>query len=292
MLHFSCLRRLPIYKCVAVLGIKRWVHQDTVIQSLRDRLSLQKASEMKIEAISTGVQTSGTKAEVLNRIISQYSDIISPTATGPKIVPESVISIDVGYRNLAFAHITKENQVLRWQRVDLDIDNHHPSHSAISVTRFVRQQLLTNIEKECAIVIERQRFRSMGGHSVLEHTLRVNMVEAMLWSALQCMTGPDIAKEAVNAIAVEKYWSMTEPEFSTVSSVESKTPTRSKKKRSQDLVTHWLDTNVLDCNSSLRTMFSAEKKKDDLSDSLIQGVAWLNWRKHMENCILDTHLND
>jgi Mitochondrial resolvase Ydc2 / RNA splicing MRS1 len=255
---------------------------------------LQKASELKIEAISTGVQTSGTKAEVLNRIISQYNAVFSPyvTTANLKIVPESVISIDVGYRNLAFAHVTKDNQVLRWQRVDLDIDNHHPSHSAISVTRFVRQQLLTKREKECAIVIERQRFRSMGGHSVLEHTLRVNMVEAMLWSALQCMTGPEMAKEAINAIAVEKYWSMTEPDFSTLSSADSKTASRSKKKRSQDLVTHWLDSNALDCSSSLRAMFSAEKKKDDLSDSLIQGVAWLNWRKHMEKCILDTHLND
>jgi hypothetical protein len=256
------------------------------------RLLLQKASELKIEAISTGVQTSGTKAEVVNRIISQYSAIISPnaTATSLKIVPETVISIDVGYRNLAFAHVTKDNEVLRWQRVDLDIDNHHPSHSAVSVTRFVRQQLLTKMGKECAIVIERQRFRSMGGHSVLEHTLRVNMVEAMLWSALQCMTGDEMAKEAVNAIAVEKYWSLVEPDFSTFSSAESKAPSRSKKKRSQDLVAHWLETHVLDCSSNLRSMFSAEKKKDDLSDSLIQGVAWLNWRKHMEKCILDTHL--
>ncbi|KAH8556162.1 ribonuclease H-like domain-containing protein [Umbelopsis sp. PMI_123] len=290
MLFSPCHTGRQIHKFIGAIQAKRLVHQDAIIQSLRSRLSRQKASELKIEAISTGIQTSGTKAEVIDRLVSHYNQIIplEVTASYGYIVPKSVISIDVGYRNLAFAHVSADNQVLRWHRVDLDIDNHHPSHSAVSVTRFVRQQLLTDMKNDCAVVIERQRFRSMGGHSVLEHTLRVNMVEAMLWSALQCMTGTDMTKEAVNAIAVEKYWSMIQPEFSTLSEAESKTTSRSKKKRSQDLVTHWLETDVLNCSSELRAMFAAEKKKDDLSDSLLQGIAWLNWRKHIYKRILDT----
>lgn len=222
-----------------------------------------------------------------------YGSVLPQTITAAllDVVPKYVISVDVGYRNLAFAHVSKDHKVLRWRRVDLDIDDHHPSQSAASVTRFVRGQLLADIagiEKDCAIVIERQRFRSMGGHSVLEHTLRVNMVEAMLWSAIQCLTGPDLVKEAVTAIAVEKYWSILKPHLDPSSDWHIDTSIQSKKKRSQQLVTQLLATRTISCSPELQAMFAKESKKDDLSDSILQAIAWLDWRKHTQKYILET----
>lgn len=256
-------------------------------------MALYNASQLKSEAISTGVPISGTKAQLIERILAHYGSVVPQNVTARQldIVPKSVISVDVGYRNLAFAHVSKDHKVLQWRRVDLDIDNHHPSQSAISVTRFVRQDLLVDVthpEEDYAIVIERQRFRSMGGHSVLEHTIRVNMVEAMLWSALQCMTGPGMTKEAVNAIAVEKYWSSIRPY--PLPDAQNDAPSRSKKKRSEILVTDLLATNFLDCSSELQNMFAKESKKDDLSDSMLQALAWLNWRKYTQKHINDTLL--
>lgn len=246
-----------------------------------NRLEVNKASQLKLEAALTGVAVSGTKKDLIERIMVHYDtvlldDTVTKTYTA---VPESVLSIDMGYRNLAFAHISKEQKVLRWCRVDLDIDNHHPSQSARTVTRFVRDQLLQGISTmstDCAIVIEKQRFRSMGGFSVLEHTLRVNMVEAMLWSALQCMTDPGMVKEAVSPVAVEKYWSDIKGFHSEENQLSS------KKKRSELLVTKLLSNNYIDCNPELLNMFACEKKKDDLSDSMLQGLAWLDWRKYTQ----------
>jgi hypothetical protein len=241
---------------------------------------------LRIEAALTGVAISGTKKDLTERIMLHYAGVL-PNETVTKTcttVPESVISIDMGYRNLAFAHVSREQKVLRWRRVDLDIDNHHPSQSASTVTRFVRDQLLKGISStstDCAIVIEKQRFRSMGGFSVLEHTLRVNMVEAMLWSALQCMTDPHMIKEAVSPVAVEKYWS----DIKGFNSED--TESSSKKKRSERLVAHLLASNYIDCSSELHDMFESEKKKDDLSDSMLQAIAWLNWRKYTQKNIQD-----
>ncbi|KAG2182494.1 hypothetical protein INT43_007425 [Umbelopsis isabellina] len=286
--HYMFLSKCRVQPLASTLVVpianKRFLYRNAVLKELRSRLEVNKASQLKMEAALTGVAVSGTKKELIERIVLHYDtvlldDTVTKTYTA---VPESVISIDMGYRNLAFAHVSREQKVLRWCRVDLDIDNHHPSQSASTVTRFVRDQLLKGIppsSTDCAIVIEKQRFRSMGGFSVLEHTLRVNMVEAMLWSALQCMTDPNMIKEAVSPVAVEKYWSDIKGYCSDDNQLSS------KKKRSELLVAKLLSSNYIDCNPELLNMFASEKKKDDLSDSMLQGLAWLDWRKYTQKNI-------
>ena len=59
------------------------------------------------------------------------------------------------------------------------------------------------------ILIERQRFRSMGGSAVQEWTLRVNMFEAMLWAVLETLRARGLWTGnvwAVEAGRVQDWW--------------------------------------------------------------------------------------
>ena len=65
------------------------------------------------------------------------------------------------------------------------------------------------------ILIERQRFRSMGGSAVQEWTLRVNMFEAMLWAVLETLRARGLWTGnvwAVEAGRVQAWWVGTEGE--------------------------------------------------------------------------------
>lgn len=148
--------------------------------------------------------------------------IRSPAAKGREEKPARILSIDMGYRNLAYCLLelhssAKTIQVLptirAWQRLSMSdirsapapelladvppagLDTSEtlaskvvtkeifdpPTLSAIAHT-LLRKHLLTL--SPTIILIERQRFRSMGGASVLEWTIRVNMLENILHAVL------------------------------------------------------------------------------------------------------------
>lgn len=68
---------------------------------------------------------------------------------------------------------------------------------------------LLNLLPSTHILIERQRYRSMGGSAVQEWTLRVNTLEAMLYAVLQTLQETDLWHGNVHAVQpsqVAKYW--------------------------------------------------------------------------------------
>lgn len=162
------------------------------------------------------------------------------------------------------------------------------------------------------ILIERQRFRSMGGSAVQEWTLRVNMFEAMIYAVLKTLRESGFWEGDVHPIApskVSSFW-ITYKQGALKEGHGSKSAkTKSAK---IDLVTEWLEDGRRfqlegaaaqlgkaylrkktgkDSKSSVKQKklieFEARAvtqdsvgKLDDLADCLLQAMAWIKWEEN------------
>lgn len=146
-------------------------------------------------------------------------------AAGEKDKPHNLISIDMGIRNLAFCRLLLASSrtaakptLTHWTRIAISrkqsptspetpSEAFDPQTFAKHAYTFVTQTLLPL--KPSHILIERQRFRSMGGSSVQEWTLRVNMFEAMLYAVLKTFKEQGLWMGDVYPISpakVSKFW--------------------------------------------------------------------------------------
>lgn len=166
--------------------------------------------------------------------------------------------------------------------------------------------------KPTHILIERQRFRSMGGSAVQEWTLRVNMFEAMIYAVLKTFSESGFWKGTVHPIApskVSNFW-ITNKQCDLKEGPGCKS---AKTKTAKiDLVAEWLEDGgrfelkgaaaqlgdtYLRKKTRKSSKSSVEQKKlpgsqgravaqdtveklDDLADCLLQGMAWIKWEKN------------
>ncbi|KAL8733374.1 MAG: hypothetical protein Q9166_002198 [cf. Caloplaca sp. 2 TL-2023] len=156
----------------------------------------------------------------------------------------NTFSIDMGIRNLAYCQLVLPPSwlhhnssssppttpvtptLLHWARIDVSkpADTQPPTTIATKQNASAKESftpstyaphahtfLATHIlpHNPTHILIERQRFRSMGGAAVQEWTLRVNMFEAMLYATLHAYSALGLWKGEIVPIIpnkVNKYW--------------------------------------------------------------------------------------
>ena len=148
-------------------------------------------------------------------------------------VRHTIISIDMGIRNLAYCCLilprpsapnTEKPTLTHWSHVAISRKPKTPPSTEVLEAQetpeafdpetfatyahtFVTQTLLPL--KPSHILIERQRFRSMGGSDVQEWTLRVNMFEATLYGVLKTFREQGLWAGQVHPVTpskVAKFW--------------------------------------------------------------------------------------
>lgn len=326
----------------------------TASEAIRDRegqvkwFKSLKSDELKDLAIAYGAPCSGTK-DVLSRGLV---DVLDGAGDGraPRLhaQPLSVVSIDMGIRNLAYCHLrcssSTEEQLYKTRRNNISIDTWRrmdvstgaaqglePEKGASTATKkllaskaedegttaplkesfdpiayaeraYALVSRILEDHQPTHVLIERQRFRSGGGPAVQEWTLRVGMFEFMIYATLHTLRAQGKHSSSIVPVLppmVNRYW-ISEIEKSGIMT-ESKPTSTAMKRYKINHVRSILETReaigrqvelsgqagelasafLSKLNGDRRTSRSnAIPKLDDLSDCLLQGLAWVAWQEN------------
>ena len=182
----------------------------------------------------------------------------------------------------------------------------YSQHAYDLVTTLLKHQ------KPTQILVERQRFRSMGGSAVQEWTLRVNMFEAMIYAVLKTFSKSGFWEGDVHPIVpskVSNFWIMGKQ-----ATLKEGPGSKSAKTKTAkiDLVTQWLEEGgrfqlegaaaqlgeaylgkktrkgkrsfvkqkTLSGPKAMSVAQDSVEKLDDLADCLLQGMAWIKWEEN------------
>jgi len=322
--------------------------QSTYANSLQ-WLSICKTAELKSIANAIGSNTGGTKAVLaanLHHDLQRDRFALPNSTNGRNILGtgHNIVSIDMGIRNLAFCRISLPPNwasaaqstvptVHEWARIVVSKRANAESlvdHAKKSASKeafdpatyaqhaYLLVEKLLSTSHPTQILIERQRFRSMGGSAVQEWTLRVNMFEAMLYAVLKTFSEQRSWNGAVHPVGpakVSKFWLGNAEGGSGTNSTSQSSKTKAAK---IDLLANWLENGErFELKGSAAKLGQAflEKRKgakrvavkqdemivdtpdrsvevemgklDDLADCLLQGMAWVEWERNRRTILTD-----
>ena len=304
-----------------------------------------KAAQLKHAAFLIGVPTAGTKSE-LETLISKH--LKTPSVLSK---PKRVISIDMGIKNLGICALetpslpTLRNlddngksrlKVIDWKKLDLlasmpiahntdrvecegaeqkVLSSASFTPSALSKTALLLSEDILQSYSPDHILIERQRFRSGGAAAVQEWTLRVNMLESMIWACLTTLSasnkaGTSFSIHEVSPARVAKFWCLgadtnvphdifNGKDTSGGVALSGKGVAKISKHDKIAVVKSWLDADNFQLSDpateTARSFLSATKagrkpkhvdaKVDDLADCFLQGAAWVRWEENRQRIL-------
>lgn len=197
------------------------------------------------------------------------------------------------------------------------VEDYSPPRLAELAAKLVNTRLLPL--KPDIILLEQQRFRSMGGAGVFEWTLRVNTLESMLYAIFNILQQlgkwtPEGRVEAVVARNVLEFMAVYHSGgVEDASKIWNKTSPDDNKKIKKNIVGRMLRDGggvVIEEGNELtrltrelymqkwnaqmtgkRTRKTADgpsdgfKKLDDLADSLLQGLAYIKWQENKDKLV-------
>jgi cruciform cutting endonuclease 1 len=187
----------------------------------------------------------------------------------------------------------------------------NPATLSAAAYTLLKKKLL--LEEPTHILIERQRFRSMGSRNILEWTVRVNMFESILYAVLCTLKGEGVWNGEVQAIAPGKvgpFWVGEETDGVGSKKVRTSKSVKIRNKGAKiDLVRGWLEGGEMVGlgNESVEGVARRYREKwnrspggrrkgegdgekkmgklDDLADCLLQGMAWIQWEENKRTAL-------
>lgn len=210
---------------------------------------METVGALRLQCIRHGLPSSGKKSELLLRLKDGFP---RPKASD---TIKSIISIDLGIKNCAIAHVQRpQGTLLNWQLYD--VNTFGPTGSVKEMAKTGRVFYETAIGKiqsdKTVIVAEKQRHRSGGQPGVLEsifQSILLEMVIAMLAGDRFISVEPK---------SVAKYYNLP-------------VGYREKKKA---VIEH---VKSLKLPPEHEEFFKKQKKKDDLADAIMQALAVNAW---------------
>ncbi|KAI9879529.1 MAG: hypothetical protein M1830_008156 [Pleopsidium flavum] len=298
--------------------------------------------------------TKGVLSSRLLAELQDVAYVYSPKKGHARAREQRIISIDMGIRNLAYCVIAVNGQkdrstasvkaakgrqepenlpmVERWTRIAVSNKAHASPVDATNGPTLAKVKEafdpatyakhaytlvfdLLQTYQPTTVLIERQRYRSMGASAVQEWTLRVNMFEAMIHAVLETFNREGRWKGDVHAVPPSKvgpFWIGQEAK------PDKKSASTKKRNKSVkiDLVGEWMrNDKEVQMQHQARSMGQAFLRKwkggkrvvvdqkaipgavenqnfetdigklDDLADCLLQGIAWVKWQDNKRKLV-------
>lgn len=192
--------------------------------------------------------------------------------------------------------------------IPIPIEDFSPTRLSAVAVDLVLSRLLPL--KPDLVIMEQQRFRSMGGSSVLEWTLRVNSLESMLYAIFITLKTlgqwPDGKLEGVVARNVLEFMAVQEGEGASIWSKEGKGDNKrmkkdivgkmlstkmgvriGKEKALEDVVREYVEKWGAKGKRGKASTGGVEgmKKLDDLADCMLQGIAFIRWQENKDRLL-------
>ena len=226
----------------------------------------------------------------------KLSDLLTPQQ---KKSISSLVSIDIGLSNAAYVHVDRAKRILDWKRISVPVPR---PYSPMSCKKSV-QQVVSDLPNAPLYIIELQSHRaSRLDPAMFPFVLHLRIVEAMFHCLLQdklvvdmnplitaryfgLPTGARKKKAAVDLISfmIQKSENMQFFEQSPDAFFEKATSMKGSKETVRSILAtssmkgHMLDKKwQADVPDNILEYFISEKKRDDLSDCLLQALAFLD----------------
>jgi cruciform cutting endonuclease 1 len=261
--------------------------------SLTSALEKLKLLQLKQLSRNCGLSISGTKPSLVSALVHAVHDKAN---NKPFETPTRLLSVDLGLRNIAFCQFKLDSvhgapQIEKWELVGLEgLEENRslmqPVFASMALHLVKSAFLKGNITPD-VILIEQQRIRSGGSSSVCEHIAKINILEGMIHAILQTYMEErslDIRLESVPAKGVMKYWIRDREKLEQMSTGRRYQLTKKAKVTMAETLllspngssfTLAPEVNPFDSESSLKV------KRDDLCDSLLQGLGWIIWQRNL-----------
>lgn len=236
-----------------------------------------KATQLKELNRALGLPLSGTKP-----VLQSYLTNLEYRT------PRRILSFDMGIRNLAFCVIEppkdlsapKCKQLYRaasWKRKQLEVPPSSAEFAALAKNTV--SEMLEKHPEVDTILIEKQRWRSGSAPAIQQWTVAVNTFEGMLHACFACLMDPKKQRvESVDPQQVVRYWGLKDI----------------TKKNRPKVLQAMLEKKLLRIEGD--TEMWEEKlslgKKDDLTDCLMQAVAWTRWMENRRRFVEEGKLPD
>lgn len=226
-----------------------------------------------------GLDQGGDKAELQARLTEHL--ITARTQTFIRHLERPVLSIDIGFRNMAYCLVQpggkrSKSKVLDWDRADLDVpSSYSPAEYSMSVRQFVDR---LPREEAGVCLVERQRFLSSGISQIPLPILKSSVIEALLHALIPSTLS--LTPDAVRSVLprrVSQHFGLGAPRGSSLSISRR---TAHKKREAVTLASALIALDgPVQCGAKYRRRFLAESKRDDMSDALLQALAWIEWQR-------------